>query len=208
MINGGSNRFNKGSFMLGLRTFQLPCLMRSSLPCLLTKVFLMLSLGLLLSACAGPKVADYANETPRLDLRQYFNGSVIGHGIFTDRSGHIVRRFVVKMTCSWEGDKGILDEDFLYSDGTKERRIWRLTRQADGSYIGTADDVIGQAVGQVAGNSLQWRYTLAVPVQGRTWHFDFDDWMVLVDENTMLNKATMSKWGVRVGEVTLSFTKK
>jgi hypothetical protein len=167
----------------------------------------LLALAPLLIACAGPQVSDYANEKPALDLAQYFNGTVTGHGIFTDRAGHIVRRFVVKMNCTWEGNQGVLDEDFTYSDGSKERRVWRLTRQADGSYVGKADDVVGQAVGQVAGNALRWSYTLALPVDGRVWHVDFDDWMVLMDEKTMLNKATMSKWGIRLGEVTLSFTK-
>jgi hypothetical protein len=32
--------------------------------------------------------------------------------------------------------------------------------------------------------------------------------MYLVDDKVMLNKATMSKFGIRLGEVTLSFTKK
>jgi hypothetical protein len=161
----------------------------------------------LLVACAGPQIGDYANEKPALDLRQYFNGPVTGHGLVTDRAGNIVSRFVVKMNCTWDGKQGVLDEDFTYSDGRKERRIWRLTLQDDGSYIGKADDVVGQAVGQVAGNALRWRYTLALPVDGRVWHIDFDDWMVLMDNTTLINKATMSKWGFRVGEVTLSFTK-
>jgi NOL1/NOP2/fmu family ribosome biogenesis protein len=49
---------------------------------------------------------------------------------------------------------------------------------------------------------------LALPVDGRVWHVDFDDWMYLMDERVMLNKATMSKWGVKLGEVTLSFTRR
>lgn len=167
----------------------------------------MLVLTQLLLAWAGPQVNDYANEKPTLDLRQYFNGPVTGHGLVTDRSGHIVSRFIVKMNCTWDGKQGVLDEDFTYSDGRKERRVWRLTQQADGSYIGKADDVVGHAVGRIAGNALNWRYTLALPVDGRVWHIDFDDWMVLMDATTMINKATMSKWGFRVGEVTLSFTK-
>jgi Protein of unknown function (DUF3833) len=160
-----------------------------------------------LSACAGPNIADYANEKPVLDLRSYFNGPVTAHGVFTDRSGKVVKRFVVQMDCKWEGDKGVLDEAFTYSDGSKERRIWRLTRQADGSYTGQADDVVGQAIGKVAGNAFQWRYTLALPVDGRVWEVQFDDWMYLMSPTTMLNKARMSKWGIHLGDVTLAFTK-
>jgi hypothetical protein len=36
----------------------------------------------------------------------------------------------------------------------------------------------------------------------------FDDWMFLVDERVMLNTAVMSKWGIRLGQVTLSFTRR
>jgi hypothetical protein len=32
--------------------------------------------------------------------------------------------------------------------------------------------------------------------------------MYLMDDRVMLNKATMSKWGVQLGEVTLSFTRR
>jgi NOL1/NOP2/fmu family ribosome biogenesis protein len=40
------------------------------------------------------------------------------------------------------------------------------------------------------------------------WEVQFDDWMYLMDERVMLNKARMSKWGIYLGEVTLSFTKR
>lgn len=160
-----------------------------------------------LTACAGPSVRDYSAEKPVLDLRSYFNGPVTAHGVFTDRSGKVVRRFTVKMACNWQGDTGVLDEDFTYSDGSKQRRVWRLTRLPSGHYTGVADDVVGQANGQTAGNAFQWRYTLALPVDGHVWHVDFDDWMFLMDERTLLNKAVMSKWGIRLGEVTLAFTK-
>jgi hypothetical protein len=164
-----------------------------------------LALGLL--GCAGPSPQDYAGEKPALRLREYFNGPITAHGVFTDRQGKVVRRFTVKMACRWQGPEGVLEEDFVYSDGTRQRRVWRLTEHAGGRVTGQADDVVGPAEGQVAGNAFQWRYTLALPVDGRVWHVDFDDWMFLIDERTMLNKAVMSKWGIRLGEVTLSFTK-
>lgn len=161
----------------------------------------------LLAACASPQPTDYAAEKPLLDLAQYFNGRLNAHGVFTDRSGKVVKRFTVVMDGSWQGNQGVLDEDFTYSDGTKERRIWRLTKLDGGRYTGTADDVVGTAQGQAAGNAFNWKYTLQLPVEGKIIEVQFDDWMWLIDERVMLNKAVMSKFGVTLGEVTLAFTK-
>jgi hypothetical protein len=163
--------------------------------------------AVLLAACASPQPADYRAEGPALDLRRYFNGPLQAHGIFTDRSGRVVRRFTVAMIGRWDGDQGVLEEDFRYSDGNTERRVWRLTHTAEGRYTGRADDVVGQAEGEAAGNALRWRYTLALPVDGRIIEVQFDDWMFLVDEQVMLNRAVMSKFGIRLGEVLLSFRK-
>lgn len=160
------------------------------------------------SGCAGPSVNDYASEKPVLDLKQYFNGVVDAWGIFTDRSGKVVKRFTVVMHCKWDGDQGVLDEDFVYSDGTVQKRIWKLQHMGNGRYSGQADDVIGMADGQTRGNAFNWRYTLALPVGSQVWHVQFDDWMYLLDDKVMLNKAVMSKFGIFLGEVTLSFTRR
>ena len=163
--------------------------------------------SLSLLGCAGPNVSDYANETPVLDLRTYFNGKVTAHGIFTDRSGQVIKRFAVNMNCTWQGDVGTLDETFSYSDGSTQHRVWVIKRTTDGRYTGMATDVVGEASGRAAGNAFNWHYTLALPVDGTVWNVQFDDWMYLMDEHTMLNKAVMSKFGVRLGEITLSFNK-
>jgi hypothetical protein len=161
------------------------------------------------SGCAGsPVVTDYAQEKPVLSLRAFLQGTLDAQGVFTDRSGRVVKRFSVVMRASWQGAQGTLEEDFLYSDGTKQRRVWHLTDLGQGHYRGRADDVVGEALGQSAGNALNWRYTLALPVDGRIIHVQFDDWMYQLDERTLINKAEMSKWGVRLGEVTLFFTRR
>ena len=160
-----------------------------------------------LTGCANPQVTDYAQERPLLELDRYFNGRVLAHGVFQKRNGAVARRFTVVMDCHWEGNQGVLDEAFTYSDGTTERRIWRLTKHADGRYTGTAGDVVGEAQGQTSGNAFRWNYTLRLPVDGKEYEVQFDDWMFLVDDRVLLNRATMSKFGVTLGEVLLSFTK-
>ena len=173
---------------------------------LLTAVTATAALGL--AGCASQNIQSYAAEKPVLDLQQYFNGTLDAYGVFTDRGGSVVKRFTVVMVCTWNGDQGVLDEAFTYSDGTTQRRIWRLTKLADGRYTGRADDVVGEAQGQTRGNAFYWTYTLSLPVDGKVYEVNFDDWMYLMTDKVMLNKATMSKFGVRLGEVTLSFTKR
>ena len=176
------------------------------------KLLASFSLALGLLACSSPKVTQYAQETPKLDLSEYFNGTIDAYGIFTDRSGSVQKRFTVLMVAKWsvvDGKKtGILDESFEYSDGTKQKRIWTLVETSPGKYIGTADDVIGEAIGEASGNALNWAYTLALPVDKSIYHVQFDDWMYLVTPKVMINKAKMSKFGIELGEVTLSFYKR
>ncbi|MCG6933031.1 MAG: DUF3833 domain-containing protein [Gallionella sp.] len=162
----------------------------------------------MLAGCSTVDVSQYAKEKPALDMQQYFNGTIDAWGMFQDRSGKVVKRFTVVIQCSWKDDVGTLDEDFSYSDGTRQRRVWTLKKAANGQYVGTAADVVGSAVGNVAGNALHWNYVLALPVGDKVYNVSFNDWMFLMDDKVMLNRAVMSKFGFRLGEVTLSFRKR
>jgi len=132
--------------------------------------------------------------------------------MFQDRSGEVIKRFHVVIDAKWEAhdgvDVGTLDENFSWSDGTTSRRVWTITRTDATHYVGRADDVVGEALGEAAGNALRWRYVLALPVDGKVWNVDFDDWMFLINDKVMLNRSAMSKFGFGLGEVTLSFTKR
>jgi Protein of unknown function (DUF3833) len=166
------------------------------------------SLGTLAACSSAPQIADYANEKPVFDLKSYFNGLVDGWGIFTDRSGKVVRRFLVTMRCSWNGDEGVLDEDFVYSDGSRQKRIWRMKKLADGRYEGRAADVLGVGAGQQMGNAFRWGYTLNLPVDGSVYEVQFDDWMYQMDDQVVINKATMRKFGITLGELVVNFKKR
>lgn len=169
---------------------------------------LAVSACLALSACgSAPQPADYQAEKPAMDFRAYFTGPVKAHGMFTDRSGRVVKRFTVSLVGSWQADTGVLKEDFHYSDGTQEQRTWRLKDLGGGRFEGQAADIVGTAAGEQSGNAIRFRYTMRVPVDGDPIEFQFDDWMYRIDDRVVLNRAAMSKFGIHLGDVTLSFSK-
>jgi hypothetical protein len=169
----------------------------------------LLAVVLALAGCSSAPVESYWDEQPVLDLERFFNGTVDGWGMFQDRSGKVLKRFHVRIDASWQGNVGTLDEHFAWSDGKKTRRVWTVTRVDEHRYTGTASDVIGTAQGEAHGSALRWRYVLNLETDdGKTYEVDFDDWMYLIDERTMLNRSYMSKLGFDLGQVTLSFTRR
>lgn len=162
----------------------------------------------ILTACSGTmKPEDFDGKEPRFVIENYFSGETKAWGIFEDRFGTLRREFVVDITGTWDGNKLVLDERFVYSDGEKERRVWTITKIDDHTYTGTAGDVIGTARGRSFGNTLNWNYDLNLKVGDGTWQVHFDDWMYLQPGGVMLNKAVVTKFGVHIGTVTLAFNK-
>lgn len=157
-------------------------------------------MGLL--ACSH-RLEDYAASQPRLLLEDFFVGPLEAHGMVQNRWGKVLRRFQVTMVGRMEEETLILEEDFVYDDGEQQRRVWRIEVLGNGHYRGRAGDVVGAAEGQVQGFALNWHYTLQVPVNDRNWDIRVNDWMFMLDERRILNRATMSKFGVTVGEITL-----
>ena len=173
------------------------------------RLFYLLTSLLLLSGCSTADINDYHGRRPVLDLFAYFEGESRGWGIVQNRSGKVVREFVVDITGSRHGqDQLHLDERFLFSDGEQSTRLWRLTRQTDGTIIGNAADVVGDANGKIAGNALNLRYVLNLAVEGNTWKINLDDWMFLQPDQVLINRTIMKKFGLRVGEITIVFNKK
>ena len=171
----------------------------------LSLVFMILAL----SACGQTmKINDFASTQPTLIPEEYFAGYMKAWGLFQDRSGAVKRQFVVDINSSWDGEKLTLIEDFTYDDGETEQRTWVLNKVSENRYVGTAGNVVGQAVIETAGNAMNLRYTFDLKAGDRTYRVDFDDWMFLQpDGKRMINRATVSKFGIRVGEVTVFFDK-
>lgn len=151
------------------------------------------------------KAEDFAGAEPRFLLEEYFEGRTRAWGIFQDRFGNLWRQFVVDIQGTWDGETLTLVEDFVYSDGETEQRIWRVRRTGEHTYEGTADGVVGIAQGRAYGNVVNWAYDFDLRVGDRTWRVHFDDWMFLQDNDVMINRATVTKWGFTLGEATIFF---
>lgn len=163
---------------------------------------------LVLAGCSTIDPAMYRAKAPRLQPFDYFQGSSKGWGIVQDRKGRLLRHFVVEIAgeIDQEGNL-VLQEDFFWSDGERSSRTWTLQRVGEHQLIGTADDVVGQADGRLYGNALSWQYHLNLEVDDSIWKITFDDWMFKIDDEIVINRAKMSKFGFKVGDVTIVFRK-
>lgn len=166
---------------------------------------LMIAVGL--AGCAAPNLADYAAETPTLDLRTYLDGSLTASGVFFNRGGAAELRFVVDMEGDWQGDVGTLTERFRYSDGRTDERVWTLRFQDDHSFTATAADVVGTAEGAQRGNAATMRYSLRLLRDGDEIIVDLEDWFYLQEDGVLINRASMTKYGFEVGELFIAFRK-
>ena len=160
------------------------------------------------TACAtGPDLAEFDNAPRQLVLEEYFLGTTTAYGIFEDRFGKVRRSFKVDITGVVENGVLTLDERFVYDDGERDTRVWSIEILGDGEYRGTAGDVPGYATGTVTGNAFNWKYKVDLKVGDSTWNVGFDDWMYLLDDDMLINRAYVSRFGIRIGEVTIAFQK-
>lgn len=169
------------------------------------KKILLFTSMMLLTSCSQ-SLEKYNNNTPSLDLQQFFNGHLVAHGIVQDYKGDVIRRFSATINGHWQGNKGTIDEVFQFDDGKTEFRCWKLNKQGN-RYTGIANDVVGKALGQTIGNTLNWHYTLAIKTDDSELNVTLDDWIYLINSNTAINRTQMSYWGLPVGDITLSITK-
>ena len=156
---------------------------------------------------SGASLEQIETSPRTLVLEEYFQGESTAYGIFEDRFGKIRRQFKVDITGAVEGDRLTLTEKFFYDDGGRYTRVGEIGIIGNGKYRGTAGDVPGFAEGQVNGNAFNWKYKVDLKVDGSTWNVGFDDWMYLLEDDVLINRAYVTRYGVEIGQVTISFKK-
>lgn len=166
---------------------------------------LLLFLPLLLAGCSSADIERYAGTTPALDIGEYFDGQTRAWGMVQDYRGEVQRRFVVDIDGTYDGNRLVLDEDFVYDDGETERRVWTFERQGDGRWVGSANDVEGPVEARQIGHAFHMTYRLPVEVSGREITFTMDDWMFLQPDQRLINRTDMKKFGITLARITLVF---
>ena len=162
---------------------------------------------LLLNSCSEMKPEDYKNTKPIIKIEEYFKGNVKAWGILQGRSGKVKRQFVANMKGEFDGQNLILNEIFIWNDGEKQQRQWNIKKVGDNTYEGTASDVVGIAKGVSYGSAFKFEYKLLVPYKNKKIQIRFDDWIFKQDDKIAINKAKLTKFGFKVGELTVLFVK-
>jgi hypothetical protein len=167
-----------------------------------------LILFFILTGCVNTmKPADFKDQKPRLIIEDYLSGNVKAWGVLQNRSGKVTRQFKADLNGKWDGSQLILDEVFNWSDGEKQTRQWTMKKMDDHHYEATASDVVGIAKGFSYGPTFKLEYVLLVPIKGKNIKIKFDDWIFMQDEKVAINRATMTKFGIKVAELTVMFSK-
>ena len=161
----------------------------------------------LLSSCKAMIPEDYKSTEPKIQIEEFFLGDVKAWGIFQARSGFVKRQFTAKMNGAFEGENFILKEDFNWNDGKKETRQWTIKKIGEHNYEGTAPDVVGVAKGVSYGSAFKFEYNLLIPYKDKKIKVKFDDWIFKQDEKVAINRAIVTKFGFKVGELTVFFLK-
>lgn len=162
----------------------------------------------LLASCGGIDGKQYQSTGQDFNLFDFFNGNIKAWGIVQGRDGNILQRFEVDIDGSISDGKLTLDETFTYSvGGGVEKRVWVIEDKGSGIYSGTAGDILKVASGQDFGNAFFWTYQMDLPVDDTTYRVAFKDWIWAFDENHIINRSYIKKFGITFAEVTI-FMKK
>ena len=153
------------------------------------------------------KPEDFQNTSPTIKIEKYFEGQVKAWGLLQDRKGKVTRQFKADMFGRFENNTLTLEEEFFWNDGEKQKRVWNIEKIDEHNYIGTAADVVGKAKGFSYGSAFKFEYDLMVPIKGKNIKISFDDWIFKQDEEIAINRATLTKFGFKVGELTVFFKK-
>lgn len=145
--------------------------------------------------------SDYAGTGPAFEITRHLSGEILSEGLVFGPTGTVTTSFTARMYGEWQGDTGTLTEEFTYSNGRKQNRKWYLKLGTGNRFTATADDIIGEAEGEVSGATLRLTYVIVLPPEAGGHQLTVTDWLYLTESGVILNRSELRKFGVRVAEL-------
>ncbi|MFK8253853.1 DUF3833 family protein [Ancylobacter terrae] len=148
--------------------------------------------------------ASYPAAAGDFVLERFFAGRTVAQGTFSAING-VNRAFTVDLSGRWNGRTLTLVEDFRFADGEKDRKIWRFEKLAPGRYRGTREDVRGDTIVSVKGDTATFSYVVDLDPGARENLVRFHDTMTHRTDGTVLNVARVTKFGFPVATTRVEF---
>lgn len=145
-----------------------------------------------------PAVAD------ELVLERFFAGRTVAQGTFSAING-VNRAFTVDLSGRWNGRTLTLVENFRFADGERDSKTWRFEKLAPGRYRGTREDVRGDTIVSVKGDTATFSYVVDLDPGAGENLVRFHDTMTRRADGTVLNVARVTKFGFPVATTRVVF---
>lgn len=160
------------------------------------------------TGCSAPlKPAAFAATSPAFDPVTFWTGKTHSWGVMENRDGAPAAIVTTTTDGTPAGEDGLLMIQQLVVDGKPTTRQWHMRRLSPGQFVATATDMIGTARASASGRTLHWTWTLATKPGNGFYNVKMEQWMYLSDNNTLLNRTVISKWGVRLAEISEQFVR-
>jgi hypothetical protein len=153
------------------------------------------------------KISQFKSDSKIFDIRKVLEGNMVAEGMVYGISGRLSSTFTAQFLGNWVNNEGSFIENFQFSTGKNQIRKWNLTIDSNGKIIGTADDIIGKAVGQQYGSAVMLSYKLKLSEDLGGHVIKVIDWMHLLENDTIFNRSEFRKFGFKVGELVATFRK-
>ena len=160
-----------------------------------------------ITGCSNSSMENVVSKNLSFDLLEYFDGETTAWGLIVDRFGNLQRTFKVRLNGNIDNKQLLLKEYFTYNDGETEYREWIITKAETGTYEGKSKDTIGVAKGKQDGNTMRMVYDTTISIGETDIRVSFDDRFVKADKKVVINRAEILKWGIKIADVTIFFSK-
>ncbi|MBK1634319.1 DUF3833 domain-containing protein [Rhodovulum adriaticum] len=144
---------------------------------------------------------DYAGKGPEFDLPRHLNGPILCEGVIYGPTGRVTSRFVADMEARWDGNTGVMTEEFRYDSGATQSRSWTFKLGNDGAITAEAPDLVGSGHGMQKGSGVHLRYRIRLPEDSGGHVLDAIDWMYLMENGAIMNRSQFRKFGIPVAEL-------